>query len=155
MIVTTPQKAAVSVARRGISFYTKEGQGGAGDEGGVELLGIVETMSGFKCPCCGVKTNVYGAGGGGGLADEAGLPLLCTLPGDVGSRPRQVTRLVDVVEADSESDGTIDHAHPLVLNHADTAIQALRDSVVVPHILPRLLRLYETEESQSGRAGAT
>ena len=44
LMVTTPQPAAQRVAERGGAMVQKVGQ---------TLLGVVENMSGYACPCCG------------------------------------------------------------------------------------------------------
>ena len=47
IIVTTPQEVALSTIRKEINFCHKMK---------VKILGIVENMSGFVCPCCQVST---------------------------------------------------------------------------------------------------
>ena len=39
-------------------------------------------MSGFVCPNCNHKTDIFKTGGGKALADEINIPLLGTLPID-------------------------------------------------------------------------
>jgi len=71
IIVTTPQEVAVGDALRGAKMFEKVG---------VPVLGIVENMSGFVCPHCGERTDIFAAGGGRRLADELGVPLLGEVP---------------------------------------------------------------------------
>ncbi|MGA2326000.1 MAG: Mrp/NBP35 family ATP-binding protein [Bryobacteraceae bacterium] len=75
VIVTTPQELAVSDVRRCITFCQQVG---------LPVAGIVENMSGFVCPQCGVSLNLFGRGGGEGLAREMGVPFLGCIPIDPG-----------------------------------------------------------------------
>jgi len=70
VIVTTPQPAAQSVARRGAEMAMKFD---------LELLGVIENMSGFTTPD-GERFTIFGEGGGRLLADELDIPLLGTVP---------------------------------------------------------------------------
>jgi Mrp family chromosome partitioning ATPase len=71
LLVTTPQAVAASDVQREIDFCrtTK-----------LEMLGLVENMAGFVCPCCGEVTHIFAAGGGAALAKQAGIPLLASVP---------------------------------------------------------------------------
>jgi ATP-binding protein involved in chromosome partitioning len=71
VVVTTPQLAAQRVAERAAAMVKKVGQ---------ELVGIVENMSAYPCPCCGELTAPFGQGGGARLADQLGVPLLGEVP---------------------------------------------------------------------------
>ncbi len=70
LIVTTPQPAAQSVARRGAEMALKFD---------LELLGVIENMSGFTTPD-GERFTIFGEGGGQALADELDVPLLGKVP---------------------------------------------------------------------------
>src|SRR5215216_2612890 len=70
LIVTTPQPAAQSVARRAAEMAGKVD---------LEVLGVVENMSGFTTPD-GERFTIFGEGGGQLLADELGVPLLGKVP---------------------------------------------------------------------------
>jgi ATP-binding protein involved in chromosome partitioning len=69
---------------------------------GVPVLGIVENMSGFVDPDSGRRFDFFGAGGGGRLAAELGVPLLGSIP----LQPR-LAELADagrpIVEAEPDS----------------------------------------------------
>ncbi len=69
-VVTTPQPAAQSVARRSVEMANKVD---------LEVMGVIENMSGFTTPS-GEKFSIFGEGGGQMLADEIGVPLLGTIP---------------------------------------------------------------------------
>lgn len=72
VIVTTPQKAAVSVARRGAKMFAKVN---------VPILGVVENMSYFAMPD-GKRDNIFGTGGGKETADALESILLAEVPLD-------------------------------------------------------------------------
>jgi ATPases involved in chromosome partitioning len=69
-IVTTPQPAAQSVAKRGADMAAKFD---------LEILGVIENMSGFTTPG-GERFTIFGEGGGQLLADELDVPLLGKVP---------------------------------------------------------------------------
>lgn len=73
VVVTTPQKVAVDIARKGLLMFKHVG---------VPILGLVETMSGFGCSACGTVTPIFGEGGAARLAQEDGVPLLGQIPLD-------------------------------------------------------------------------
>lgn len=73
LIVTSPQDVAVDDVRRSITFCR---------ELSTPILGIVENLSGFACPSCGVVHDIFSAGGGQRLAAEAGVPFLGRIPID-------------------------------------------------------------------------
>ncbi len=70
VVVTTPQPAAQSVARRAADMAAKVD---------LELLGVIENMSGFTTPD-GQRFTIFGEGGGQLLADELDVPLLGKVP---------------------------------------------------------------------------
>jgi ATP-binding protein involved in chromosome partitioning len=70
LIVTTPQPAAQSVAKRAADMASKVD---------LEVLGVIENMSGFNGPD-GTRVQIFGEGGGQLLADEIDAPLLATVP---------------------------------------------------------------------------
>ncbi len=70
VIVTTPQPAAQKVAQRAAETALRYN---------LEILGIVENMSGFTTPS-GERFTIFGEGGGQQLADELDVPLLGKVP---------------------------------------------------------------------------
>jgi ATP-binding protein involved in chromosome partitioning len=70
VIVTTPQPAAQSVARRAAEMASKVD---------LEVLGVIENMSAFTGPD-GERVAIFGEGGGQLLADELDVPLLAKVP---------------------------------------------------------------------------
>jgi len=73
VIVTTPQQLSIADVRRCISFCRTLK---------LPIAGIVENMSGYVCPECGRKTDLFKTGSGKALALELGLPLLGQIPID-------------------------------------------------------------------------
>jgi ATP-binding protein involved in chromosome partitioning len=73
IVVTTPQRVAVDIARKGLLMFKHVG---------VPILGLVETMSGFGCTECGAVTPIFGSGGAERLAKEDGVPVLGQVPVD-------------------------------------------------------------------------
>ena len=74
VIVSTPQDLALIDARRAIAMF---------GEVGVPVLGLVENMSTFVCPACGVATDIFGHGGAERAAAAAGIAFLGALPLDL------------------------------------------------------------------------
>ncbi|HKF84059.1 MAG TPA: P-loop NTPase, partial [Solirubrobacterales bacterium] len=70
LVVTTPQPAAQSVAQRGAEMAKKFD---------LEILGVIENMSGFTTPD-GERFTIFGEGGGQLLSDELDVPLLGKVP---------------------------------------------------------------------------
>jgi ATP-binding protein involved in chromosome partitioning len=70
VVVTTPQPAAQSVAHRSAEMAAKVD---------LEVLGVIENMSGFTTPS-GERFTIFGEGGGQLLADELDVPLLGKVP---------------------------------------------------------------------------
>jgi ATP-binding protein involved in chromosome partitioning len=77
IIVTTPQPAAASVAQRAAKMAEKVN---------MDVIGVIENMSGFA-PAPGAPViDVFGRGGGLRLAEQLGVPLLGEIPIDVALR---------------------------------------------------------------------
>ncbi|MEJ2660110.1 MAG: Mrp/NBP35 family ATP-binding protein [Desulfobacteraceae bacterium] len=73
VIVTTPQDVALSDVRKSISFCRVIG---------MTILGLVENMGPFPCPCCGKPLALFKSGGGEATAGQMEVPFLGTLPFD-------------------------------------------------------------------------
>jgi ATP-binding protein involved in chromosome partitioning len=71
IVVTTPQQVALADTRRAIRMYQKLN---------IRPLGLIENMSHFACPSCGVETDLFGRGAGEGLAADMSVPFLGRLP---------------------------------------------------------------------------
>ncbi|HEY1309011.1 MAG TPA: Mrp/NBP35 family ATP-binding protein [Vicinamibacterales bacterium] len=71
IVVTTPQQVSLADSRRAVRMYQKLN---------IATLGIVENMSYYSCPNCHFETDLFGHGGGEGLATNMGVPFLGRLP---------------------------------------------------------------------------
>jgi ATP-binding protein involved in chromosome partitioning len=99
VIVTTPQPAAQTVASRAAQMAEKVD---------LEMLGVIENMSGFTAPS-GERFTIFGEGGGQLLADQLDVPLLGKVP------------LAEDLREHADS------GHPLVIEQPDSpASQAIR-----------------------------
>ena len=94
VLVTTPQAVATSDVRKEVNFCVKTR---------IPMLGVVENMSGYTCPCCGEVTNLFSSGGGQVLAEEMGVRFLGKVPVDVGFGELVEGKMVG--EEDSEDEG--------------------------------------------------
>jgi len=94
VVVTTPQEMSLIDCRRAINMARKMG---------VERLGVVENMSGLRCPQCGHLIEVFGSGGGEQVAKELGVVFLGRLPMDLNVR-EQADRGMPVMLSDETSD---------------------------------------------------
>jgi ATP-binding protein involved in chromosome partitioning len=77
LIVTTPQPAAASVAARAARMAEKVN---------MEVVGVIENMSGFTPAPGAPPIDLFGRGGGLRLAEQLGVPLLGEIPIDVAMR---------------------------------------------------------------------
>ncbi|MBN1803728.1 MAG: P-loop NTPase [Sedimentisphaerales bacterium] len=73
VIVTTPQEVALSDVRKCINFCNNLN---------LSVLGVLENMSGFICPKCGERTDVFKSGGGEIMAQQMRVPFLGRIPID-------------------------------------------------------------------------
>lgn len=73
VVVTTPQEISLADVRKSLNFCKKVN---------MEVLGIVENMSGFICPSCGSLHEIFKSGGGEKTALDWGVSFLGRLPID-------------------------------------------------------------------------
>ncbi len=73
IIVTTPQDLSLLDSRKAVNFSKKLD---------LPVLGMVENMSGFICPHCGQKTEIFKSGGGKKAAKELDANFLGKIPLD-------------------------------------------------------------------------
>ena len=73
LVVTTPQQVALADVRKSINFCGHVG---------LQIIGLVENMSGFVCPHCGKTAELFKSGGGEQLAAASNLPFLGRIPLD-------------------------------------------------------------------------
>lgn len=73
VIVTTPQDVSVADVRKSINFCKQMK---------MPVIGVVENMSGFICPGCGERHDIFKSGGGERMAEDMGVPFLGAIPID-------------------------------------------------------------------------
>jgi len=73
VIVTTPQDVALVSVRKSINFIKKMN---------LPVIGIIENMSGFKCPYCHKEINIFKTGGGLKASKDFRVPFLGKIPID-------------------------------------------------------------------------
>ncbi len=73
IIVTLPSELSRAVVKKAITFSQRVG---------MPMIGIVENMSGYFCPTCGDKIDIFQSGGGKKMAEETGIPFLGSIPID-------------------------------------------------------------------------
>ena len=73
LIVTTPQEISLADVRKSITFCRQVE---------MDILGVVENMSGLICPHCGDKISIFGEGGGKKMAEKMDVPFLGEIPID-------------------------------------------------------------------------
>ena len=103
VIITTPQEISLADVRKSINFCQKIN---------LEILGIVENMSGYHCPHCGQDLPLFRKGGGQRTAQAFNVPFLGSLPFDP-----QVVEAADqgqLVNLDEEKSPFFEALRPLV-----------------------------------------
>lgn len=85
IIVTTPQRVSVNDVKKQINFCKLVE---------LDILGVIENMSGFKCPHCADCTDIFNKGGGEKLCQDLNLKFLGFLPID--------PKFVELVEQQQE-----------------------------------------------------
>jgi len=75
VLVTTPQEVALRDVRKGLRFCA---------QAKMDILGMVENMSGFICPCCNAETAIFQASSGGAskVCEDTGINLIGKIPLD-------------------------------------------------------------------------
>lgn len=77
VMVTTPQEVSTGDVRRAIRMFERVN---------TDVLGIIENMSGFICPGCDERHDIFGTGGGKSLAESMDVPFLGDVPLDTAVR---------------------------------------------------------------------
>jgi ATP-binding protein involved in chromosome partitioning len=71
VIVCTPQDVALLDARKALDMFRTVR---------IPCLGLVENMSGFACPSCGARHEIFGCGGAKSFAERSSIPFLGAVP---------------------------------------------------------------------------
>ncbi|HIF31071.1 MAG: Mrp/NBP35 family ATP-binding protein [Pirellulaceae bacterium] len=77
VVVCTPQEVALLDAVKAISMFRTVN---------IPILGMVENMSGFLCPDCNKRYDIFGSGGARAKAMEMDVPFLGEIPINIGIR---------------------------------------------------------------------
>lgn len=105
VIVTTPQDIALTDVRKAITFCRNVG---------LPIIGVIENMSGFICPYCDRKVDIFKAGGGQEMAAKMGIPFLGKIP----IEPK-------IVESG-------DNGKPYTQYYKDSGISKIFESIIKP-----------------------
>jgi ATP-binding protein involved in chromosome partitioning len=73
VIVTMPSELSSSIVKKAITFAERLK---------MPIIGVVENMSGFICPHCGERTEIFQSGGGKKMAQEMSVAFLGSIPID-------------------------------------------------------------------------
>ncbi|RJS78940.1 ATP-binding protein [Candidatus Bathyarchaeota archaeon] len=73
VIVTIPSEVSQIVVKKAVTFSRKLN---------IPVIGVIENMSGFICPNCGARINIFKVGGGQKIAKELNVPFLGSIPID-------------------------------------------------------------------------
>jgi len=121
LIVTTPQEISLADVRKSINFCRQVK---------MNILGLVENMSGFQCPHCGEDIDIFKTNGGQLMAQKEGLKLLGSLPldpevvrrGDAG----ELVELTDIqIPFVQEFNKIVEHAEGLMNKDTTASVSKL------------------------------
>jgi ATP-binding protein involved in chromosome partitioning len=73
VIVTIPSEVSQIVVKKAVTFSRQLN---------IPVIGIVENMSGFVCPKCGERVDIFKAGGGEKISEDLAVPYLGKIPID-------------------------------------------------------------------------
>jgi Mrp family chromosome partitioning ATPase len=102
VLVTTPQAVATSDVRKEANFCVKTN---------IPVLGVIENMSGYACPCCGEVSNLFSSGGGQVMAQELKIPFMGSVPIDV-KFGELVEGKMEAGDSDDEDESEAQNAQP-------------------------------------------
>jgi len=73
VIVTIPSEVSQIVVKKAVTFSRQLN---------IPVIGIIENMSGFVCPKCGERVDIFKAGGGEKISEDLAVPYLGKIPID-------------------------------------------------------------------------
>ncbi len=126
VVVTTPQELSVSDVRRSIRFCEKVN---------LPVLGVVENMSGFVCPHCKERVDIFKSGGGEEMSKAMNIPFLGRIPLDP-----------DIVKASDEGE-------PFVYYYGKSETARIFETIV-QNMMASLPEKETAEEAPSSDPGA-
>ena len=113
VVVCTPQDVALLDAVKAINMFRKVK---------IPVLGMVENMSGFVCPDCNKRYDIFGSGGAKRKAEEMQVPFLGEVPINILIRQSGDAGQADAVFSDESAAPYLQKiVHTLVSNLADAA----------------------------------
>ncbi|KAF8078839.1 MRP-like protein [Lyophyllum atratum] len=124
VIVTTPQAVALMDAMKCLSFTRAVN---------LPILGLIENMSGYVCPCCGDISNVFSTGGGAEMARKEGLTFLGSLPVDT-----ELVTLLDAAEVEDPAKDGPEKKGPDILERYALTSSATLFKTILEKIVERL-----------------
>jgi ATP-binding protein involved in chromosome partitioning len=121
VIVTIPSDVSQIIVKKSAFFARQLG---------MPIIGIIENMSGFVCPKCGFRANIFQSGGGRKIAEELQIPFLGSIP-------------IDQRVCQDSDKGT-----PFILEHADSPASKSFAEIVerVQSFLKKKEKTKKTEE---------
>jgi ATP-binding protein involved in chromosome partitioning len=122
VVVCTPQEVALLDAVKAIAMFRKVN---------IPILGMVENMSGFVCPDCGTRYDIFGAGGARQKAEELDVPFLGEVPITMSVRENGDA-------GQTQANFTDPQAAPYFERIVYKLAKHLADSVAVKPVLPSL-----------------
>tara|TARA_R110002167_G_scaffold213760_7_gene418384 strand:+ start:2241 stop:3182 length:942 start_codon:yes stop_codon:yes gene_type:complete len=125
LVVTTPQRLAVTDARRAISMF---------HELDIPVFGLIENMDGYLCPCCGERQQLFPTGAAKQLASD-----------------RSVTYLGGIA-IDPTAQAFADSGQPIVMAQAD-GTTALRFHELAEQVSSALLKEQKYRAFQARESG--
>lgn len=108
IIVTTPQDVALVSVRKSITFVNKLK---------IPVIGIIENMSGFTCPHCGEKVDIFKTGGGKKAANDFNLSFLGDIPLDP-----TIVQAGDMGTTTMDKDSTLTHSFETIAKNVKKSI---------------------------------
>jgi len=128
VVVTTPQDLSLSDVRRSISFCRALN---------LPVLGVIENMSGWACPSCGQRLDLFKRGGGERMAAEMNVPFLGALPID----PALVTagdegRILDYLGRDGPVTEVLSHIVETILAERPEETKAPKEANAMRYAIP-------------------
>jgi len=73
IVVTMPSELSITIVKKAITFARTLN---------MPIIGVVENMSGYVCPHCGEKVDIFQSGGGKKISQESQVPFLGSIPID-------------------------------------------------------------------------
>jgi ATP-binding protein involved in chromosome partitioning len=103
IVVTMPSELSSAIVKKAVTFALRLN---------MTIIGVVENMSGFVCPHCGTKTDIFPTGGGIKMAEQEGVAFLGSIP------------------IDPEVGADADKGRPFMIEHSNSAAaKAFREIV--------------------------